>query len=427
MSRGLLVLWIATLGADRIDLLAGAGPLMLRPLLLLIPPLVVVELVRLGRRDRSIIVPPSAAMFFVAHTMLLAVLLLSVMYSQEVGLGARRFALVAFDSYAAFLVAIFLLNRSDARLLLVRGAQLGLALIVLFNAVQVSRWSGGPAFDWLSFGGIVDLTPATYGPWLPRPSGVSLDPNRGGVTIIVYLAILAAFASASRWRSVLLTVGVLLLLVTLSRSAILAASIIAVVSLLQRGIVLSHSRIALTATAIAAGAAALLVSPGAQQGAVGLLDILGHRLSMGEGSTSVHLALLRHGWDISTSSVRNPLLGIGFGNSYLVLQEFFPGTKYGNFHSAYVSLLVESGAAALVVFLVLMFRPLVQTSKLTPLVAGLLGFNIFYQSHVDAILWFVLALAWMLPDLALRQYREPRAAAVRAGVYDETELAAASA
>ena len=54
MSRALLILWIATLGADRVDLLGGAGPLLLRPVLLLIPPMIVLEMLRLSRRGRSI-------------------------------------------------------------------------------------------------------------------------------------------------------------------------------------------------------------------------------------------------------------------------------------------------------------------------------------------------------------------------------------
>jgi hypothetical protein len=405
VSRALLIVWIATMGADRIDLLGGSGPLMLRPVLVLIPPMLVLELLRLGHRDRTIVFPPAAAIFFVAHTLLLGVLLLSVMYSQEVGLGLQRFALIAFESYAAFLGVIFLTNRPDTGRIMLQGAQLGLLLIALFDLIQVSRWSGGPGFDWLSFGGIIDLAPATYGPWVPRPSGVSLDPNRGGLLVIVYMYLVAALAPASRGRSALVALGVALLVVTLSRSAILAALAVAAFSLLRRRVRASSAGVAGTSLAIAAVAAATLVSPAVQQALVGATEVLGHRLSLGEESSSMHLALQSRGWEISTESVRNALLGIGFGNSFLVLQDFFPGTKYGNFHSAYVSLLVEGGVGAMVGFLVLLFRPLLQPSAVRPLIVGLIAFNVFYQSHVDAILWFVLTLAWVLPELA--QERAP--------------------
>jgi hypothetical protein len=396
----LLIVWIATLGADRIDFLGGSGPLLLRPMLVLIPPMLVLELLRLGNRNRSIVFPPAAAIFFAAQTLLLAVLLLSVIISQEEGLGLRRFTLLAVESYAAFLAVIFLVNRPDAERILLRGAQLGLLLIAVFDVVQVSRWWGGPAFNWLSLGGIVDLIPASYGPWLPRPSGVSVDPNRGGLLIILYLYFVSAFSPASRARTAVVAFGVLLLLATLSRSAILAGLAVLAFSLLRRQPRLSYAGVGVTSLAIGVLAAVLLVSPAIEQRVLAMLDLLGGRLSLGEGSSSQHLALLKRGWEISTESARNALLGIGFGNSFLVLQDFFPGTKYGNFHSAYMSLLVESGVGALCGFLVVLFRPLVKPSYLTPLIAGLVVFNISYQSHVDAIFWFVLALAWVVPELS---------------------------
>ena len=123
MSRALLILWIATLGADRVDLLGGAGPLLLRPVLLLIPPMIVLELLRLSRRGRSIRLPVSAAIFFAGLTLLIAVLILSTMYSQEVGLGFRRLALLIVEAYAAFLAVIFLINRPDPERIVLRAAR----------------------------------------------------------------------------------------------------------------------------------------------------------------------------------------------------------------------------------------------------------------------------------------------------------------
>jgi hypothetical protein len=392
------VLWVGTLGADRVDLLAGAGPFLLKPLLVLLPPILILELLRLGRRERPLLMPPGAALFFVGHTALLSLLLLSVMYSQEVGLGVQRFALLAVESYACFLIVIALVNRPDSRAILLRGAWLGLLLILVFDLIQVSRWVGGPALDGLSLAGMIELDPATYGPWLPRPSGVSVDPNRGGLLLIFYLFLLMAFGSVSRLRAAAIITGSLLLLVTLSRSAILAAIVVAAVWVLRRRARISRAGIGGTSIALATAAAALLVSPVLQQVLQDLMEIIAQRASLGEGSSSVHLTLLARGWEISTNSVRNALLGIGFGNSFLVLHEFFPGTKYGNFHSAYMSLLVEAGVGAVVLFFVLVLRPLLRGSSFAPLIAGMLAFNVFYQAHVEAIFWFILALAWMIPD-----------------------------
>jgi hypothetical protein len=86
---------------------------------------------------------------------------------------------------------------------------------------------------------------------------------------------------------------------------------------------------------------------------------------------------------------------VGYGNSYLLLQDVFPGNKYGNFHSMYVTLAAEAGAIALLVGLLLVGVPVVIPGPFRPLIAGIAVFNVFYQSLAEPVFWFVLALAWM--------------------------------
>ena len=97
--------------------------------------------------------------------------------------------------------------------------------------------------------------------------------------------------------------------------------------------------------AVATRAASTVTSPAAQ------------RLSTGEGSAQSHLALIERGLGDATESVPTALIGLGYGNSHLVLQDVFPGNKYGNFHSLYVSMFAESGVAALLLTLILIFTP----------------------------------------------------------------------
>ena len=75
---------------------------------------------------------------------------------------------------------------------------------------------------------------------LPRFSGSAFDPNRGGILLVFYLAIVLQVRKRSLARShnlsgtpwVLLIL--LLLLGTLSRSSVLAATILVVLTILQR-------------------------------------------------------------------------------------------------------------------------------------------------------------------------------------------------
>lgn len=407
MSRWLLVLWIATLGADRIDLLRGAGPFLLKPLLVLLPPILVFELLRLSRRDRRLVMPPGASWFFVGLTGFICVLLASLMFSQELGLGLRRLTLLVVEAYATLVIVLALANRVEWREIMVRGAWLGLLLILVFDVMQVSRWGGGPSFGWMEMGGVVDLTPSTYGPWLPRPSGVSVDPNRGGLLIIIYLFVLVTYGARRAGAGLALMVGIPLLLVTLSRSALLAAVVLAGVWLLRRRPGASPGGVMFASLGGAVVAAVLIISPGFQALFLEMLSVVARRASVSEGSSSMHLALLAHGWDVGTASVSSALMGVGFGNSFLVLQEFFPGDKYGNFHSAYVTLLVEAGVAAVAIFLVLLVLPFLRGSSFAPLLAGLLAFNVFYQTHVEAAFWFVVALAWIIPAGAFESAARP--------------------
>jgi hypothetical protein len=127
-----------------------------------------------------------------------------------------------------------------------------------------------------------------------------------------------------------------------------------------------------------------------------VLEPLGARVSVGEGSSQMHLALIERGLIVATSSFHNALLGIGYGNGLMVLEDFFPGNRYANFHSYYVTLLAESGIVALALGLWLMVHPfLMRWGPFVPLVAGFMAFNLFYQSTTEPAFWLVLALAWL--------------------------------
>ena len=88
-------------------------------------------------------------------------------------------------------------------------------------------------------------------------------------------------------------------------------------------------------------------------------------------------------------------MGLGYGNAYLELQDMFPGSKYGNYHSLYVTMFAEAGVFALLLMLALLAGPLLRGSFWRPLVAGAVAFNLFYQTTTEPSFWFVLALAWI--------------------------------
>lgn len=183
---------------------------------------------------------------------------------------------------------------------------------------------------------------------------------------------------------------------TLSRSALLALLVTSAgAALMKGGIRISRPQLITVSVAGALLTAWVLGAPNRVAAILTGLEPLGQRFSLEEGSGNTHIALIARGWEGATAGVKNALVGVGFGNSFLLTQEFFPDTKYGNFHSLYITLLAESGIFALLFGLFLLVYPLLRASEYAPLIAGIAFFSLFYQTIVDPLFWFVLAAAWM--------------------------------
>lgn len=393
MSDRLLILWIALLGATRVDFLAGSGPFLLTPFLALSPVIVVAELWRTAGAGWQPRIPPRTAGFLLAISALLALLLASTFFAYDLGTSARRFALLLAQVYLVFLVALALANRADPARILIRGSLWGLALCVVFSTVQFATFFA-PALTELT-AGFVDLEARRYFGIIPRLTGASHDANLGGFLILFYMIVLWLLAAPSRIRTWGLTVGALLVLLTLSRSAVLAGLVFWVVwhwrsRELRVGLPLTGA----VAAVVGAVTALALFSPGTLDPMLALAEILGQRLSPDEGSTQEHLLVLGRGWEVGTESVKHVFLGLGYGNAYVALQDVYPGFEYGNFHSLFVTVFAESGTPAALLLVWVFVRAYQHGGIYRPLVAALLVFNLFQQAHAEPWMWLILMMAW---------------------------------
>jgi hypothetical protein len=395
VTGALFALWFATIGADRLDLLAGQGSVKLSPALILTPVLVALEVFRLMRQGGKFRVPRNAVAYALVASAFLAVVLLSVLYSFDIEMSAKRYALLAFQVYTTLMVAVALAQRPDARELLVRGAYWGLALGGVLNLVQLAAFIAAGDAELMLLGGVLDMTPNTYGKLLPRLSAQALDMNRGGILLLVYSFLLVRLAPPSKLRTLAVTSGVLGIVLTLSRSVMLGLIGTAIALLLSgRRLRVTPRRAVGAALVISAICAALIASPRTAAAVGDALEPLGQRFSTREGSASVHLGLIERGVEIATDSPKNAVIGIGYGNSFAYLQDYFPGDKYGNFHSLYLTLLTECGGIALLLGIALIAFAVFKGGIYIPLIAGFAFFNIFYQTSAEAIFWFSLVLGW---------------------------------
>jgi hypothetical protein len=389
MRRFLLIGWVATLGVTRVDLLGGAAAFQLTPFLALSPLVLAFELAAVVARGGTLRVPRGLAGLALAITLLLSLILLSSALSADLTLSVRRALLLCVQLALVLLVVVGLANHADARGILVRGAYGGVALFLAFNVLQVVSWFTG--FDG---GAILSLEARDYAGIIPRLSGAAFDPNPGGLLLVVYLYVALRLGSASRLRTALVVLGVASVALTISRSAILAALTTLAFALFEhRRVGLSRGRVLAVSAALAAVLLVLVASPRAMESVGGTAELLSGRLSFQEGSSSEHATVTSRGIEVGTASVKQTLIGIGYGNAYLMLQDVFPGEKYGNFHSLFVTFFAESGVFAAALMLGIMGYALTRRSEFRPLIAGLLVYNLVQQTQTEPAFWLILALA----------------------------------
>jgi hypothetical protein len=389
----LIALWIATLGADRFDLLGGAVPFALLPFHLLTAAVVAFEWRRRLRAGNIGSLSRDQGIYGALVLGLIALAAASVLQSGDIVLSTNRVFLLAGTAVGTSLAIWGMSDRNDLLLLLSRGARLGLVLAVVMDAVQLLSFARiVPEYVQIGPANIM-LASHAYG-IIPRLTALSADMNGSGGTLLTQTVLIALAGPQVRFRRAWLVLGAVLLLVTLSRSSLLAA--LPVLLLFPRVFQAGRAaRLALAAGAllVAAGSTALF-SEDLRATTGRVLEPLAGRFDPQEGSAQSHAHLFFRGLAEATTSVPRTLLGLGYGASHRVLTDLFPGTKYGNFHTLYLQLWAESGIFPLLVFLALLAMSWRRAGALRGLVMGFVVYNVFYQGLAQPVLWLALALVW---------------------------------
>lgn len=383
------------MSADRIDLAGGNGAFILTPFLAITPLVLLAESVRRFRTSSPVWLNRGTLLYLAIACAYLVLSVGSVLVAPDVTIGTSRVFLLIVNVGGTLAVAALCFDRKNLERILARGALVWLVLCVAFDVAEVLYWIGrldesiylGPVQ--LRFGDFQTLGP------LPRLTGVVGDANHTGFIVLCNMVLIARGEPRAWLRRSGLALAVLLLLATFSRSAMLGAIAALIVAAIDAR--RASPRLLIIAP-IAAGvvAALALASPRTFDTVMTAVSSpVSSRLSASEGSAQAHLTLLERGLNEATASPERVLIGMGYGNSHMALQDFFPGNKYGSFHSMYIATFAESGAFALLLFLVLSGVPVIMSRPWRAVIAGSVAFNIFYQTNTDPVFWFVLALAWM--------------------------------
>ncbi|MHB1073943.1 MAG: hypothetical protein ACYC3Q_14195 [Gemmatimonadaceae bacterium] len=394
MSGILLVAWVALLGADRLDLAGGRAGAVLTPYLVLTPLLVLAQWSDRRRRGAALSLPSGARRYATLLLLFLLVIGASVYVSPDPATSLARAVLLILQSVGTLAVALHVAADAAAPRQLERGAEAGVLLFLVMNGLAVASFLGALPAELQAGPASLRLDSYGYAGIVPRLSGTVIDPNLAGLVLLFF----AMLARRTRW------LAAVLLVFTLSRSAALAGMAMVAVALHARPLGDRPApRRAIVATLAIAASLLLWVgsSPARLEGAGEVMAPFAERLSLVRGgSASDHGSLLVRAAEEGTRSIPRMALGLGWGASYTVLQDFFPGNRYGNFHSLYATAFVEGGVPAAVLILLLLGVPLTRAHRWRGMIAGLAAFSLFYQATTDPAFWFALAMAWLVMPAA---------------------------
>ena len=407
LEHVLVVGCIALVGADRIDLLAGHGFFRLTPFLLFAPLVVLIHFLFMGwgKGFQVAITPPLRRQ--IPYLAVFALFLLVSFASTIFGLDPDRGIVSLFDlvlvSGLGYCISVRILADPAPEKLVVRCITSALVVWLFFCVGTGIAWSQGffrlqdePA---TSIGSFFAPT-ATIFAIAPRLSGVSLDSNRAGFVLVMYMALLDRFAAHTRYTRFLRFTIALFIVLTVSRSAMLCylTYLVFSTSLWTR---VKTWRVAFKVAPTVL--VCLLIAFAYRKEISGLLDlwqvsdVVSDRISGEQGTSGgEHIQLIKRGLEVWSSSPRTVIAGIGFAGSPRFLSDIFGESKYGNFHSLYVSILAELGLPAFLLFMILLLYPMIGRKGAAAGIAAIAVFNIALQSYMEPLFWLALALAWSL-------------------------------
>ncbi|MGA7794171.1 MAG: hypothetical protein WCA19_14120, partial [Candidatus Acidiferrales bacterium] len=219
---------IALIGADRIDLLAGHGFFRLTPFLFLASMVVLIRLVFLGLRGSAqvAISPPVRRQipFLVLFALFLFISFASTIFGVNPDRGIVALADLVLVSALGYYISVRILADPVPEKLLLRSITFALIVWLIFCIGECIAWNHGlfrledePSS---SIESIFAPTATMFGV-VPRLSGFSLDSNRAGFVLVMYLVLLDRFVAKTRYtRFLRFAIGFFILL-AVSRSATL--------------------------------------------------------------------------------------------------------------------------------------------------------------------------------------------------------------
>jgi hypothetical protein len=414
LQNALFVVTLGTIGADRIDFFGGAGPFRLTPFLVfctLYVGLSIVEAVLSGG-IRLALSPALARQkpFAILLALLIGCIAISILFGADPVHGLTQFADLSIQILFTFLLGVQILNSPDRGKLISRAVLLALVIYAGFCLAEyrLYQFSLDSLVDTdTAPKGFVYLVAGPFGPWLARLCGPTIDPNRAGFVLVMYMALIDLFTTASarqvRWIRILVHVFVVM---TISNTAVLCLFFYDLFWWDFRAFFTSSRRILKALSVAAVLCLIALVFHGRIETLLtdwNISDILSAKSNVTSGSSgAIHVALLERSVDVWLSSAKTFFIGIGMGGDYTVLYDIFGPNKDANFHSLYGMFLADFGIISFLILMLILIPPIFLRRRAAGCMLGIMVFNISYLTLLEPVMWLMLWMLWSLGSASWR-------------------------
>tara|TARA_A100000164_G_scaffold189897_1_gene168575 strand:- start:2038 stop:3291 length:1254 start_codon:yes stop_codon:yes gene_type:complete len=403
----LATLIIATAGMDRINIGASITDSFL------MTPFLVLSIIYLSTRviffSKSINLGwfLNNQIFLISFLIFIITLISSSIFSSDILTSSKRLVLIN------LILVIFILMLSSIRnehldQILFNSSVLGSLIFLSFNFLLLLSWIKIIVID----SPFLNLDPDTIAYYVPRLGGFSNDVNRAGFILSFFTYILWISKKNKLYINILIITNIFMIISTLSRSTYLFLIVLTISYILMFQKHLINIKMVFFILLPLLSLFVLTIKLDSLN-IIQLDEVIEERFSLknisNSGSAAIHIALIKQGFNLAISKFKIFILGVGHGASYLFTTGYYwSGSKYGNFHSQYISIFAENGFFSLISFIVFsILFPLLSKNKnvFLPILIGLFFFNIFYQLSSEPLYWFAVLLYYKkLDKVANRNY-----------------------
>ncbi len=320
-------------------------------------------------------------------------LIISIFFSIDIYLSLKRFTLILFIVITS-LTMLSYYSTNQLVDILVKSSILGSIIFYLFNFILALNW-----FSYLDINpSMIDFEPDEIAYFVPRFGGYCSDVNRGTVILLFFTYIIYFFADKNKLIKIILFMNSIFVLFSFSRTVYLMIFMVFLFYFFNNK---QKDRLKLIKYLSFLFSIFITITF-----LLHFYEYINIELTVKErldifdfsrfSSSGIHIKLIIEGIITAFNDIKILFLGSGHGTSYMLIDGYYwSGSKYGNYHSMYITSLVESGLFnSLFLLLFTFIVPLYSNNKnfLIPIIFGLFFFNVFYQLNSEPIFWFIIFL-----------------------------------